>query len=426
MLKAKDKIFTNLYGFRKPDLATSKKRGDWDNTKKLLSCGAGKIIEQIKLSGLRGRGGGGFPTGAKWKCMAANKTKPKYFIINANESIPGICKDRDILRHEPHKLLEGILCACYATGANRCYIYIRGEFYNEALILQHAITEAYNAGLLGKDACKSGFGCDVYLHKGAGAYICGEETALLESLEGKRGVPKIKPPFPASVGLYDCPTIVNNVESIAVVPTILRRGADWFASLGKENNTGTKIFSISGHVNTPCNVEEVLGIPLRELIEEHAGGVKGGWNNLLAVIPGGLSTSLLPKSICEYIEMDFDSLAAEKSSLGTAGVIVMDKSTDIVHATARISKFFMQGSCGQCTPCREGTGWVWRMMMKMEKGDITKKEIDEIYDITEQIENNTICAFGDASARPVQGLIRYFRDEIKNKIKLKKEMENVT
>ncbi len=416
MLDKKDKIFTNLYGFKKVDLASSKKRGDWSDTRKLLSSSPNDIIEQVKKSCLRGRGGAGFSTGMKWGFMAANKAKQKYFIVNADESEPGACKDREILRHEPHKLLEGILCACYATGANTCYIYIRGEYYEPAQILQKAIDEAYDNGLLGKNAAKTGFDCDVYLHRGAGAYICGEETALLESLEGKKGMPRLKPPFPAAVGLYGFPTTINNVESIAVIPDILRRGADWFSSIGKENNTGTKIFSISGHVNSPCNVEESLGISLKELIDKHAGGVRGGWQNLLAVIPGGASTPLLPKSVCDYVEMDFDSLAAEKSGLGTASVIVMDKSTDIIYAIARLSKFFMHESCGQCTPCREGTGWVWRMMMKMVKGVAAKEDIDKLYDITKQIENHTICALGDAAAWPVQGLIRHFRDEIEKRI----------
>lgn len=418
MLAKEDKIFTNLYGAHGADLASSKKRGDWDSTKKLLENTPDAIVEEIKDSGLRGRGGAGFPTGLKWSLSPKKTDKPKYLIVNADESEPGACKDRDILRYEPHKLLEGILCACYAIKAHTAYIYIRGEFYNEAIVVQKAIDEAYKAGLLGKNACKSGFNCDVYLHRGAGAYICGEETALLESLEGKKGMPRLKPPFPAVIGLYGCPTIINNVESIAVVPTILRRGAKWFASIGKKNNTGTKIFSISGHVNKPCNVEEALGIPLKELIEKHADGVKGGWNNLLAVIPGGASTPLIPKSICEYVEMDFDSLAAEKTGLGTASVIVMNKSTDIIYAIARISKFFMHESCGQCTPCREGTGWMYRMMMKMVDGNIKKDDIDRLLDVSMQVENHTICALGDAAAWPIQGLIRHFRGEIESRIKV--------
>ncbi|WP_316354228.1 NADH-quinone oxidoreductase subunit NuoF [Candidatus Trichorickettsia mobilis] len=417
MLSTSDKIFSNLYGQEGADLSSSRKRSDWDNTKNLLDQGRDWIIAEVKKSGLRGRGGAGFSTGVKWSFMPKNSLMPSYLVVNADESEPGTCKDRDILRFEPHKLIEGCLLGSYAIGAQACYIYIRGEFYNEALSVQKAIDEAYSAGLIGKNACGSGNNIDIYLHRGAGAYICGEETALLESLEGKKGMPRLKPPFPAGVGLYGCPTTINNVESIAVVPTILRRGADWFASIGKPNNTGTKIFCISGHVNTPCNVEEAMGIPLQELIEKHAGGVRGGWKNLKAVIPGGSSVPMLPKSICETVTMDFDSLRAAGSGLGTAGVIVMDQSTDIIYAIARLSKFYMHESCGQCTPCREGTGWMWRMMMRLVQGNAEVKDIDQLLDVSQQIEGHTICALGDAAAWPIQGLIRHFRGEIEERIK---------
>jgi len=256
----------------------------------------------------------------------------------------------------------------------------------------------------------------VYVHRGAGAYICGEESALIESLEGKKGQPRLKPPFPAAVGVWGCPTTVNNVESIAVVPTILRKGAAWFAGLGRPNNTGTKVFCISGHVNNPCNVEEEMGIPLKELIEKHAGGVRGGWDNLLAIIPGGSSVPLLPKAICDTVLMDFDSLREQRSGLGTAAVIVMDKSTDVVKAIARLSKFYMHESCGQCTPCREGTGWLWRMMERMVTGNAARADIDHMLDIASRIEGHTICALGDAAAWPVQGLVRHFRHEIERRI----------
>ena len=334
-------------------------------------------------------------------------------------SEPGTCKDRDILRHDPHKLIEGCLLAGYAMRAHAGYIYIRGEFYNEAQALERAIAEAYEVKLLGKNAAGSGWDFDLYLHRGAGAYICGEETALLESLEGKKGQPRLKPPFPAGVGLYGCPTTVNNVETIAVVPTILRRGANWFASLGKENNTGSKLFCISGHVNTPCNVEEELGIPLKALIERHAGGVRGGWKNLLAVIPGGSSTPLIPSSVCEDIAMDFDSLKDAGTGLGTAGVIVMDKSADVIEAVARLAYFYKHESCGQCTPCREGTGWMYRMMERLVVGDAELSEIDVLEDITRQVEGHTICALGDAAAWPIQGLIKHFRGEIEARIQRK-------
>lgn len=427
MLKKEDRIFTNLYGFESPSLDAAKKRGDWRNTKDLLAIGQDNIIEQVKASGLRGRGGAGFSTGMKWSFMPKTPVldkngnpKPSYLVINADESEPGTCKDRDILRHDPHKLVEGALIAGFAMRAKAAYIYIRGEFYNEASAIQRAIEEAYAAGLIGKNASGSGYDFDVYLHRGAGAYICGEETALLESLEGKKGQPRLKPPFPAGAGLYGCPTTVNNVESIAVVPTILRRGAAWFAGIGKPNNTGTKLFCISGHVNKPCNVEEEMGIPLKELIEKHAGGVIGGWDNLKAIIPGGSSTPMLPKHICDTVTMDFDALKAQGTGLGTAGVIVMDKSTDVIEAIERLSHFYMHESCGQCTPCREGTGWMWRIMKRLVKGDAEVSEIDELLDITKQVEGHTICALGDAAAWPIQGLVKHFRHEIEDRIKNKR------
>ena len=283
-------------------------------------------------------------------------------------------------------------------------------------VLQKAIDEAYEAGFIGKNACNSGWNFNIYLHRGAGAYICGEETALLESLEGKKGQPRLKPPFPANKGLYGSPTTVNNVETIAVVPTILRRGGSWFSSLGKTKNTGTKVFCISGHVNSPCNIEEEMGIPLKELIEKHAGGVRGGWNNLKAIIPGGSSVPMIPKSVCDNVSMDFDSLSSVKSGLGTAAVIVMDQSTDLVKAIARISRFYKHESCGQCTPCREGTGWMWRMMEKIAAGEASPGEIDRLLDVTKQVEGHTICALGDAAAWPIQGLFRHFRDEIEEQL----------
>jgi NADH-quinone oxidoreductase subunit F len=282
--------------------------------------------------------------------------------------------------------------------------------------LQSAIDEAYAAGLLGKNACKSGWDFDLYVHRGMGAYVCGEESALIQSLEGKKGQPRLKPPFPAGVGLYGCPTTVNNVESIAVAPTILRRGGAWFNALGRPKNSGTKIFCISGHVNTPCNVEEEMGIPLKELIEKHAGGVRGGWDNLLAVIPGGSSVPALTKEVCDTVLMDFDSLREVRSGLGTAAVIVMDKSTDLVKAITRLSRFYKHESCGQCTPCREGTGWMWRMMERIVAGEAKLEEIDLLEEVTRQVEGHTICALGDAAAWPIQGLIRNFRPHIERRL----------
>ncbi len=416
MLQDKDRIFTNLYGFQSPGLRAAKKRGAWDGTKGMIKLGRDGVIDQVKASGLRGRGGAGFPTGLKWSFMPkVSDGRPHYLIVNADESEPGTCKDREIMRHDPHLLVEGCLLAGFAMGANVGYIYVRGEFIREREALQAAVDEAYEAKLIGKDN-KHGWDFDLYVHHGAGAYICGEETALLESLEGKKGQPRLKPPFPANVGLYGAPSTVNNVESIAVVPTILRRGADWFANLGRPNNTGTKLFCISGHVNTPCNVEEEMGIPFRELIEKHAGGVRGGWDNLKAVIPGGSSVPCLPASTCKDMPMDFDTLRDLKSGLGTAAVIVMDKSTDMIRAIARLAYFYKHESCGQCTPCREGTGWMWRVLDRMARGQAEKREIDMLLNVSHQIEGHTICALGDAAAWPVQGLIRHFRHEIEERI----------
>ena len=416
MLKDKDRIFTNLYGLHDWGLKGAEARGDWDGTKDILAKGDDWIIAEMKESGLRGRGGAGFPTGLKWSFMPKEPNGPTYLVVNADEGEPGTCKDREIMRHDPHKLLEGSLLAGFAMHASAAYIYIRGEFWEEADILDAAIVEAYDAGLIGKNACGSGYDFDIYLHRGAGAYICGEETALIESLEGKKGQPRLKPPFPAMVGVWGRPTTVNNVESIAVAPTILRRGAGWFAGLGRPNNTGTKLLCISGHVERPCNVEEEMGIPLKELIEKHAGGVRGGWDNLLAIIPGGSSVPMLPRSICDDVLMDFDSLKEVRSGLGTAAVIVMDKSTDIVRAIARLAQFYKHESCGQCTPCREGTGWMWRVMERLVTGEADKSEIDLLLEVSKQIEGHTICALGDAAAWPIQGLIRHFRPEIERRI----------
>jgi NADH-quinone oxidoreductase subunit F len=415
MLADKDRIFRNLYGTRDWRLAGAQKRGAWDGTKGFLEKGIDWIIEEVKASGLRGRGGAGFPTGLKWSFMPKNDPRPSYLVVNADESEPGTCKDREIMRHDPHLFIEGCLYAGFAMRAHACYIYVRGEYIRERERLQAAIDEAYDAKLIGKNNIH-GYDYDIYVSHGAGAYICGEETALLESLEGKKGQPRLKPPFPANAGLYGAPTTVNNVESIAVVPDILRRGAAWFAALGRPNNTGTKLFCISGHVNEPCNVEEEMGISLRELIERHAGGVRGGWDNLLAVIPGGSSVPCVPANMCQNLLMDFDSLREVQSGLGTAAVIVMDKSTDIVKAIARIAYFYKHESCGQCTPCREGTGWMWRVLERMVKGEATRKEIDMLYDVSKQIEGHTICALGDAAAWPVQGLIRHFRHVIEERI----------
>ncbi|ROT95279.1 NADH-quinone oxidoreductase subunit NuoF [Altererythrobacter sp. FM1] len=418
MLADKDRIFTNLYGFQSWHLDAARARGDWDNTKDILAKGQDAIIDEIKASGLRGRGGAGFPTGMKWSFMPKESKdgRPSFLVINADESEPGSCKDREIIRHDPHKLIEGALVAGYAMRARAAYIYIRGEYIREAEVLFAAVQEAYDAGLLGKNAAGSGYDFDVFVHRGAGAYICGEETAMIESLEGKKGQPRLKPPFPAGAGLYGCPTTVNNVESIAVAPTIMRRGASWFSGFGRENNKGTKLFQISGHVEKPCVVEEAMSIPFSELIEKHCGGIRGGKDNLLAVIPGGSSVPLVPADQIWDAPMDFDGLKEVGSGLGTAAVIVMDKSTDIVRAISRLSHFYKHESCGQCTPCREGTGWMWRVMKRLETGDAAVEEIDMLQQVTKQVEGHTICALGDAAAWPIQGLIRHFRPEIERRI----------
>jgi NADH-quinone oxidoreductase subunit F len=381
------------------------------------------IIDKVKASGLRGRGGAGFPTGMKRGFMPKEPKpgKPNSLVINADESEPGSCKDRENIRPDPHKLIEGSLIAGFAMRARAGYIYIRGEFIRETEVLRKAVAEAYEAGLLGKNAAGSGYDFDLFVHRGAGAYICGEETAMLASLEGGKGWPRLKPPFPAGAGLYGCPTTVNNVESIAVVPTILRRSPEWFASIGNPKNEGTKLFQLSGHVNTPCTVEESMGISFRELISRHGGGIRGAGNpddfsNLLAVIPGGSSVPLVPAAEILDAPMDFDGLKALGSGLGTAAVIVMDKTTDIVRAISRISYFYKHESCGQCTPCREGTGWMWRMMERLRDGDAEVPDIDKLLDVTKQVEGHTICALGDAAAWPIQGLIRHFRPELERRI----------
>ena len=418
MLEDKDRIFTNLYGMYDRSLKGVLSRGHWSETGEMLKRGQDWIIEEVKNSGLRGRGGAGFPTGLKWSFMPKESDgRPCYLVVNADESEPGTCKDREIMRHDPHSLIEGCLIAGFSMNAKAAYIYIRGEYIRERESLQIAIDEAYDAGFIGKNASGSGYSFDVFLHHGAGAYICGEETALLESLEGKKGMPRMKPPFPAGAGLYGCPTTVNNVESIAVVPTILRRGASWFAGFGRPNNTGTKIFAISGHVEKKCVVEEEMSISLKELIEKHCGGVRGGWKNLKAVIPGGASVPLLPADLCDDAIMDFDWLREQQSGLGTAAVIVMDQSTDVIKAIWRLAKFYKHESCGQCTPCREGTGWMMRVMERLVRGEANVGEIDMLLDVTKQVEGHTICALGDAAAWPIQGLIRHFRNEIEDRIK---------
>ncbi|MCC7410402.1 MAG: NADH-quinone oxidoreductase subunit NuoF [Gammaproteobacteria bacterium] len=369
-----------------------------------------QVIETVKASGLRGRGGAGFPTGLKWSFMPRAYAGQKYIVCNSDESEPGTCKDRDILRYNPHALVEGMVIAGYAIGATVGYNYMRGEFMDEPWIrFEQALAAAYAAGYLGRDIQGSGVDFDLYGHLGAGAYICGEETALLESLEGKKGQPRFKPPFPANFGLYGKPTTINNTESIASVPSILRKGPQWFADLGVANAGGTKIFSVSGHVERPGNFEVAMGIPFRELLAL-AGGVWKG-RKLKAVIPGGSSVPVLPGGAMLTANMDYDSIKKAGSMLGSGAVIVMDETTCMVQVLRRISRFYYSESCGQCTPCREGTGWMYRMLSRIIDGKGRPEDIDKLDDVSRKIEGRTICALGDAAAWPVQSFIRHFRHE---------------
>jgi NADH-quinone oxidoreductase subunit F len=368
------------------------------------------IIEELKASGLRGRGGAGFPTGLKWSFMPRKAPGQKYVVCNSDESEPGTCHDRDILRYNPHSLIEGMAIGGYAMGATVGYNYIRGEFLAEPVPrFEAALEEAYAAGLLGRNILGSGVDFDLHTFVGAGAYICGEETALLESLEGKQGKPRFKPPFPANFGLYGRPTTINNTQSYASVPTILRRGAKWFADLGTTNAGGTVIFSVSGHVNRPGNYELPLGIPFKDLLGI-AGGVRGG-RRLKAVIPGGSSVPVLPAEKIMACNMDYDSLRAAGSAVGSAAVIVMDETTCMVRVLERISRFYKAESCGQCTPCREGTGWMNRLVRRILAGQGRREDIDLLVGVANQIEGHTICALGDAAAWPVQSFVRHFRHE---------------
>ena len=368
------------------------------------------IIEIVKASGLRGRGGAGFPTGLKWSFMPRNAPGQKYLVCNSDESEPGTCHDREILRYNPHSLIEGMAIGAYAMGATMAYNYIRGEFMEEPVPrFEAALEEAYAAGLLGENIRGSGIDVDVRTFVGAGAYICGEETALLESLEGKQGKPRFKPPFPANFGLYGKPTTINNTQSIASVPSILRRGADWFKELGVENSGGTAIFSVSGHVEKPMNIELPMGVPFADLLELCGGVWKG--RKLKAVIPGGSSVPVLPADLIMGCTMDYDSLKEAGSSFGTGAVMVMDETTCMVRVLRRISRFYMAESCGQCTPCREGTGWMYRMLTRFLEGEGTEADLGRLLDVANKIEGHTICALGDAAAWPVQSFLKHFRHE---------------
>ncbi|RMH87425.1 MAG: NADH oxidoreductase (quinone) subunit F [Calditrichaeota bacterium] len=373
-----------------------------------------EVIEVVKASNLRGRGGAGFPTGVKWGFVPKDTSKPHYMLVNADESEPGTFKDRLLMDNMPHSTLEGAMIGSYAIRANTCYIYIRGEFVKEARILEAAIAEAYQKGYLGKNILGSGYDLDMYVHRGAGAYICGEETGLIESLEGKRGWPRIKPPFPAIEGVFRCPTIVNNVETLACVPYIITRGADWFKAIGPEGSPGPKLFCVSGHVKKPGVYELPMGIPLRELIYEHAGGILND-KKLKAVIPGGSSVPVLTAEEID-VNMDFDSLAKIGSMLGSAGVIVMDEDTDMVNALLNISHFYRHESCGQCTPCREGTTWAWLLLKRIHAGEGTRKDLQLLEEIAGGL-YRTICPLGDAAAMPIESFLKKFRHEFEAKLK---------
>ena len=376
------------------------------------------VIEIVKSSALRGRGGAGFPTGLKWSFMPRNAPVQKYIVCNSDESEPGTCKDRDIIRYNPHALIEGMAIAGYSMGATVGYNYMRGEFHHEPFErFEQALKEAYEAGYLGTDLMGSGIDFDLYSHLGAGAYICGEETALLNSLEGKKGQPRYKPPFPANFGLYGKPTTINNTESLASVPAIMRNGGEWFLNLGEPNNGGEKIWCVSGHVNKPGNYEIPLGAPFTELLEL-AGGVRDG-HKLKAVIPGGCSMPVMPADVIMDTKLDYDSLSKAGSALGSAGMIVMDDSTCMVKALMRISRFYYAESCGQCTPCREGCGWMYRVIKRIEEGQGTMEDLDLLESAAGQIEGHTICAFGDAAAWPVQSFLKHFRHEFEYHIQHK-------
>ncbi len=405
-------VFEPLKYERPWTLETYSKIGGYEAWKRILAekVPREQIIEQVKASGLRGRGGAGFPTGTKWSFMPRNAPMQKYVVCNSDESEPGTCHDRDILRYNPHALIEGMAIGGYAMGASVGYNYIRGEFLGEPVPrFEAALQEAYSAGLLGKNILGSGVDFDLYTFVGAGAYICGEETALLESLEGKQGKPRFKPPFPAAHGLYGMPTTINNTQSFASVPTILRKGPEWFAKLGVTNAGGTVIFSVSGHVNRPGNYELPLGIPFKDLLEL-AGGVRGG-RRLKAVIPGGSSVKVVPGDVMMGVTMDYDALRAVGSSVGSAAVIVMDETTCMVRTLERISRFYMSESCGQCTPCREGTGWLNRVLKRIIAGQGRIEDIQLLVDVANRIEGHTICALGDAAAWPVQSFIKHYRHE---------------
>jgi NADH-quinone oxidoreductase subunit F len=416
-MKTTEKIISrhfDLPNAHKIDVYLSK--GGYEAARKVLtSWTPDQVIDQVKKSNLRGLGGAGFPTGMKWSFIPKQSDKPRYVVVNADEGEPGTFKDRYILCLDPHALIEGIIIACFAIGAQKSFIYIRKEYYEPTRIFQEACDEAHAKGFLGKNIFGTNHHLEFVIHQGAGAYICGEETAMLESLEGKKGFPRLKPPFPAVKGLFGCPTVINNVETLACVPHIINRGPEWFAGLGSEKNGGTRLYSISGHVKKPGLYELPLGTSLREMIYEHAGGINED-RELKAVIPGGISASVLTKDEID-VRMDFDSLAAKGTMLGSAGVMVMDDTTCMVKALYVASRFFAHESCGQCSPCREGTGWLLKIVERILEGQARPEDLDNMIDIAQNMVGNTICAFGDAAAAPIVSYIKKFRAEFEYHIK---------
>ena len=407
-------ILPDIQGLHKLDIYES--HGGYKALQKALGMKPEEVTDEVKKSGLRGRGGACFPTGLKWTFMPKQTTKPKYLCVNGDESEPGTFKDRQIFEFNPHLLIEGILIGAYAMGVTTAYIYIRGEYGKWVRMVEHALAEAYAKGYVGSKILGTCFSTNIAVHKGAGAYICGEESSLMNSIEGLRGYPRIKPPFPAQFGLWGCPTTINNVETMCNVPLILNNGWEWYSKIGAAKHPGPILFGVSGHVNKPGVYELPTGVPLFEIIYKHAGGVPGD-KKIKAVIPGGSSTMILRGDQLEGACMDAESLKAAGSSVGTAGLIVMDEDTDLIRVIARISKFYYHESCGQCTPCREGTGWLWKILKRFEGGEGKQGDIDLLMDIANNIEGNTICALGDAAAWPVQSMIRRFRDEFEKRVK---------
>ena len=415
-----EKILTKNWDLKDSHtLKVYRSTGGYERLKKLFQMKPEEVIEMVKASGLRGRGGAGFPTGMKWSFIPKDSSKPRYLCINADESEPGTFKDRYIMELDPHSLIEGSLICCYAIGAKTAYCYVRGEFSFPYRRTEEAIAEAYQAGFLGKNIQGSGYDLDIYMHKGAGAYICGEETALLESLEGKRGYPRIKPPFPAVVGLFGCPTVINNVETLASLPYILENGVEAYRRFGTEKSPGTKLFSVSGHVKKPGNYEVPLGYPLKKLIEEDCGGMRNG-KALKAVIPGGSSVPILTAKEAQEATLDYEDLAAKGSMLGSGGVIVMDEGTCMVKSLANLAHFYAHESCGQCSPCREGTGWARKILDRLEEGIGTPRDLELLLEIADNMMGKTICVLSDALAMPIQSFLKRFRGEFEEHIKLGK------